>query len=270
MLDLLNPFIRFARVIRLDRYVGGERVAFDNRLFVCLEGSFTVFSNGEYRIAEKNAMFVPPYIKYHMISDSAKIVAFDFDLTAEHREYSASHSVTPIEKWDGTRLYDDISLPFFDKTAAYRCENISSFMRVTEIFSTGTPFCRELASAALKSAMIGMISEGKMRHHTAVERFTSLVGERYMNDITAGELSKEIGYHQGYLNRLMKKELGVRASEYIINYRISRAMEMLDGGATVSDTALACGYTDLPYFSQCFKHRVGMTPSEYRRVYRLI
>ncbi len=270
MLDLLNPFIRFARVIRLDRYVGGERVAFDNKLFVCLEGNFTVFSEGEYRITEKNAMFVPPYIRYRMISDNAKIIAFDFDLTAEHREYVTSHSVTPIENWDGSRLYDDITLPFFDKAAAYRCENISEFMRVTEIFCTGTPFCRELAAAALKSAMIGMISEPQIKHHEAVGKFISLVKERYMNDITAGELAREIGYHEGYLNRLVKKELGIRASEYIINYRISRAKEMFDSGVNVSDTALACGYTDLPYFSQCFKHHVGMTPSEYRRGYRVI
>jgi len=80
----------------------------------------------------------------------------------------------------------------------------------------------------------------------------------------------EIGYHEGYLNRLVKAQLGMCVSEYIIGYRIDEAKKLLDLGHSVTEAATACGFSELSYFSHCFKRIVGVTPREYKRSCELL
>ena len=266
MLEKLNPYIRFARVFKLFRDAGETCVAYDNRLFLCMEGEFCLQTDREFRVSVGSAVFGPQYTLYRIHDAQTTLLSFNFDLTAAHSEYTASHSVKQASEWDGKKLYEDISLPFFDKAGCYDCTRISSaLIRAADTFNGDIPFGRELASAELKAALIGMVSARHLAVHPAVAAFTQLVKERYMNDITAAGLAAEIGYHEGYLNRVIKRQLGVCISEYITNYRISKARDMLDAGCSVTETASACGFSELSYFSQCFKRRVGITPREYKR-----
>jgi len=44
--------------------------------------------------------------------------------------------------------------------------------------------------------------------------------------------------------------------------RLEEAWRMLRKGISISETAAACGFESLPYFSTSFKKRFGITPSQ--------
>jgi AraC-like DNA-binding protein len=50
--------------------------------------------------------------------------------------------------------------------------------------------------------------------------------------------------------------------EVLMQMRLEESWRMLRKGATISETADACGFESLPYFSTSFKKRYGITPTQ--------
>ena len=68
-----------------------------------------------------------------------------------------------------------------------------------------------------------------------------------------------------YMARVFKKETGVSLKQYLSDYRIARARELLaDPNESVSDAAGRVGFDNFSYFSTVFRKTVGMSPNEYR------
>ena len=66
-------------------------------------------------------------------------------------------------------------------------------------------------------------------------------------------------------DELFKRHTNKNLTDYISAYRIDRAKELLlDIRYRVNDVAYMVGFSDSQYFSNLFKKRVGMTPTEYR------
>ncbi|MNC82901.1 HTH-type transcriptional activator Btr [compost metagenome] len=67
---------------------------------------------------------------------------------------------------------------------------------------------------------------------------------------------------------MFKKETGEKFTNYVLTYRIQKALELLeqDGNYTVSLLAEYTGFgSNWPYFSKVFKKYTGFSPSEYKK-----
>ena len=54
--------------------------------------------------------------------------------------------------------------------------------------------------------------------------------------------------------------------EYLINYRIEVASNMLlETTDSVTDIAMAVGFSESSYFARMFKSKMGMSPLKYRK-----
>jgi len=52
--------------------------------------------------------------------------------------------------------------------------------------------------------------------------------------------------------------------DYIKNYRLEKAAELLESGdISILDASLAAGFHNLSYFYREFKEKYGMTPKEW-------
>ncbi len=70
---------------------------------------------------------------------------------------------------------------------------------------------------------------------------------------------------QGYLNRCMKKFLGVTSTEYINTLRLHHAAELLRStDKKIVDIAYECGFESVPYFNKIFKEQFVVPPHVYR------
>ena len=64
---------------------------------------------------------------------------------------------------------------------------------------------------------------------------------------------------------LFKAETGKTLNQYITEYRMERARDLLlDPAVRITDVAAKVGYSDVNYFGKLFKKVQGVTPTEYR------
>ena len=74
------------------------------------------------------------------------------------------------------------------------------------------------------------------------------------------------GYDESYFCRLFKSVVGVRPMEYIRVLRLEKARRLLTNEKKgISKVALECGFSDVNYFTRCFRRHYGITAGEYRK-----
>jgi AraC family transcriptional activator of pobA len=77
--------------------------------------------------------------------------------------------------------------------------------------------------------------------------------------------SNELAVSENYLNRCIKKTLGVSPKEWITRMSIIQSQILLkDKTKSISEVAFLLNYDDPSYFGRLFKKNIGFTPSEYR------
>jgi len=77
-------------------------------------------------------------------------------------------------------------------------------------------------------------------------------------------IGERIGMSRVHLFRKLKALTGMAPSDYIKNYRMKYACELLKNGELrVAEVAFRVGFQDSQYFSKVFKKEMGMSPSAY-------
>ena len=88
----------------------------------------------------------------------------------------------------------------------------------------------------------------------------------FTNKICVRDIAAHCFCSESYINHLFKKVSGKSISGYINERRLEKAKMLLSQTSlSIADTAEKTGYSETGYFSNMFKSRFGMTPSEYRR-----
>lgn len=67
------------------------------------------------------------------------------------------------------------------------------------------------------------------------------------------------------LSRSFKRVHGLTFREYLCQYRLQRALELLrNPHVTICEAASAAGFRNASHFTRLFRQRIGVTPSQYR------
>lgn len=85
-------------------------------------------------------------------------------------------------------------------------------------------------------------------------------------DYSRLDLAEAVMLSEGYITRLLKREMGTTFSEYLTTKRIEKAKQMiqLEGSCVkLYEVAEAVGYKNQHYFSQVFKKLEGVSPKEF-------
>jgi ligand-binding sensor domain-containing protein/AraC-like DNA-binding protein/CheY-like chemotaxis protein len=83
-------------------------------------------------------------------------------------------------------------------------------------------------------------------------------------DLDVEILVNELAMSRAQLYRKFKAVIGQPANEFIRNFRIKRAAQLLeDGNLNVSEVIHKVGISSRSYFTKAFKETFGVTPSEY-------
>ena len=92
-----------------------------------------------------------------------------------------------------------------------------------------------------------------------------MVNQRYSEPLALKSISKELHTNTAYLGQLFKKELGISFSEYLNNYRMQIAKNiLLKTNLSIEEIAIAVGFKEISYFSRKFKQLFNQTPNDYR------
>lgn len=86
---------------------------------------------------------------------------------------------------------------------------------------------------------------------------------------TLSGLAQAVGVHPVYLACSFRRRYGCTVGEYVRQLRVEVACRELSTADTpLAQVALNVGFSDQSQFSRAFKRTVGLTPSEYRKMFR--
>lgn len=98
-----------------------------------------------------------------------------------------------------------------------------------------------------------------------VQKAADYIKLNYSEKISIKEIADQLYLSPNYLSELFKKHTGKTIFEYLTDYRLEKACQLLDHAEyRVGDVSGMVGIHDGRYFSNMFKKKYGMTPTEYR------
>lgn len=99
-----------------------------------------------------------------------------------------------------------------------------------------------------------------------LKRVLEKIEAEYHRDLRLAELAHESGYSRAHFLRMFASAMGVTPHAYVREFRLSKACEKLQSvTASITDIALACGFSSHSHLTHLFRERYGITPSDYRR-----
>ena len=99
-----------------------------------------------------------------------------------------------------------------------------------------------------------------------VRRAMAYIHTHYAESLNRDVLAAHLAVSENYLTNCFQKEIGVSPLTYLNRYRILQARDLLsETKMTVTEIALAVGFSDLAHFSRVFRKETGYSPLEYRR-----
>lgn len=79
------------------------------------------------------------------------------------------------------------------------------------------------------------------------------------------DFSKELGMSKSSFYRKLHDLSNMTPNEYLKNYRLGCASEMLSNGMRVSEVYTEVGFSTSSYFSKCFKQKYGVLPKDWQK-----
>ena len=102
---------------------------------------------------------------------------------------------------------------------------------------------------------------------TFMERATATMEQNYMNSTFGiSEFAEAMGMSRSLLAKRLNVETGQSTGQFIRNYRLTVAKKLLlenMANRNITEIAYKVGFNDPKYFTRCFTHRYGKSPSTY-------
>ena len=98
-----------------------------------------------------------------------------------------------------------------------------------------------------------------------VKEALSYIEQNFQNDISVEDISASCGLNRSYFGKIFKEALGKSPQEFLLNYRMVKAAELLKlTKLSVGDISSAVGYGNQLHFSRAFKSIYGVSPKKWR------
>lgn len=103
------------------------------------------------------------------------------------------------------------------------------------------------------------------RNSKMIETILNYISGHYGEEITLKGIAEKLYYTPNYLGNIFKQEIGKSFSDYLTEYRMRRAAEMLEKkDIKTYEAAILVGYKNISSFIRQFKCFYGVTPTEYK------
>lgn len=125
---------------------------------------------------------------------------------------------------------------------------------------------------SLKAFLLGVVEQvihylkSYEKNYEIVARVKRIISKQYKEELSLQYLADVLNVNPVYLSTLFKKKTGIAYIQYLTNYRIKKAVELLrTTNYSVEEIAEEVGYANANYFVKVFKKTMGMTVSDFRK-----
>ena len=236
------------------------------KINVFVEGSFSVFSDGVLHVPMLGdiSFFSPMKMHYGQIKEPMHINYYQIDIGLR------TFSSIPNGEEMIHRLLECLSNtdPFLRPDTKNRDRILSLCREIEMAIVQETLFLAYAKVIELLTALYSMYLTPSKVTGEAFSRRTAqtvrYIEKNYADHVSVRQIADDLGVSTSFLSRIFKKEIGVTIHEYLNQYRISKAIPLLETHS-VTEVGYLCGFCDNSHFISIFKRYVGTTPMQYKR-----
>lgn len=258
------------------------------QIWYVVKGEFMhAFDDHYYRMVKGNLFIVPPYAIHRVDlipGQDIHIIGMEFipQFVCEGFSYGSERAET--RSFDASYL-EPFFLegkevkPKFALTGEVNREIVRLLEEMLGEFQSAKRYNELILRADLLKLLTILIREtakqsGKLKDEDErVEKYRELmsaaityVNEHYSEDLRLETVCRTFSISKSYFCQLFKRFTGKTYSDYLIDYRVHKAAELLlESDMSVTDIGSTVGFNDSAYFSRIFKRQTGVTPSHYKK-----
>lgn len=212
-----------------------------------------------YQLHECQGFFIPPNTPVYYQADSDEPweyfwIGIDGDGAEQFFSHLGLTLHTPIFEFTQEKAFTDLLQQML---------TVSPDTFENKLKLQGLLFLFLAHAATCCSPISGNTLQGIGGH---VGRAMLFIQENYQRPITIETIAEHVSLNRSYLSALFHKQIGQTIQNYLMNYRISRAADLLVlTEDSVHSIAYSCGYNDPLTFSKTFKKQKGLPPLAYRQ-----
>jgi AraC-like DNA-binding protein/quercetin dioxygenase-like cupin family protein len=125
---------------------------------------------------------------------------------------------------------------------------------------------RALACLAILEAATQVASPGRPDPTELVAAAETFLRNHLSDSVRMPELARHLGLSRARMFEVFKQASGLTPNDCLLRYRIEHARELLKtSDQSITEIALASGFSSSQYFSHVFRKYAGVSPSEYRQ-----
>lgn len=126
---------------------------------------------------------------------------------------------------------------------------------------------RERIHEVFGAIMAGMASRSEKQDHTVAEQLLAHIHAHFNEDISLSGIAEQLNLSLGYISLLFKKYSGENFKEYLNQYRVAKAKELLNAeeGYSIHEIAGMVGCNNVNTFIRIFKKYEGVPPGQYAK-----
>lgn len=147
-----------------------------------------------------------------------------------------------------------------------RCWNEQEFGYEIELKSLFLQIFLWIIRTGRKNGLIPMEATSELSDESIflIQRSIEFLRKSYA-DVTEAKAAAEANVSYSYYSKLFRRVVGRNFNDYLTALRISEAERMLlSGSASITEIALATGFSSSSHFIDKFKKHRGKTPKQYR------
>lgn len=221
-------------------------------------GRFKILDDKEFVLEENEGILIAPCVKHTYMGETSEwytmFSTFTGTMEGELGKMLGNKQTVMIKKEQGRQiraLIDGIIKKYENPPLDTRALSIDCYTLLMNFVSTvNTP---HLMNEPLYVKYIDPVIR--------------IIESHYDSNLTAEWLSRKVYISPQYLTRLFSHFLGYSVYEYLTQYRIGKAKELLlmQTNLDISEIALRVGFSDTSHFIAMFKKYTGITPLKYRK-----
>ncbi|WP_339308099.1 response regulator [Paenibacillus sp. FSL R5-0519] len=104
--------------------------------------------------------------------------------------------------------------------------------------------------------------------HVVINESIAYIRDHLHLNESVADYAKQVHLSTSYYSNLFKKVTNQSVLQFVVQERIEKAKILILQGITLQEVAMEVGYDERSYFSDVFKKKVGMTPSEFKKQYQ--
>ncbi len=223
--------------------------------FVILDGEKYDFNKND--IAAVNSNVIHYTGTSDLIEYSCLIISTSF-CTQIGIDYTQIYFEPVIKDSDTIDLFKKLQQIYMNDTETFRVASL--YIAVLEL----------IISICKKHSRLQSAPKLKKHQFEDVKATIQYLRENFQSKLSLDQIARNVYADKYVLSHNFKKITGQTIIEYLNCYRCKKAAEFIEDGSSVAEAALRCGFENMSFFTNTFKHYLNKLPSQYKQTDRRI